>query len=264
MAPHEQARMRQAMQEDQVRIIGSPISPYVRKVLAACELKGIAVEIDPIVPFFGDDRFTEMSPLRRIPVFVDGDVTLSDSSVICQYIEDRWPANRLYPEDIAQRARARWLEEYADTRIGDVFIWRLFNNAVISPSVFGTKRDDELRSHAMAHEVPQIMDYLEAEMPSEGFLCGDLGIADFAVAPFFENLTWARCEPDWKRWPRTAAWRTRTLEASALGPLASIGAELARTPIPHHRDKLASLDMPLTEDTLMVATPRRGPMTVAI
>ena len=33
------------------------------------DLKGIAYQIDPIVPFFGNDRFTEISPLRRIPVY---------------------------------------------------------------------------------------------------------------------------------------------------------------------------------------------------
>ena len=48
-----------------MRIIGSYLSPYVRKVLACLELKGLAYEIDPIVPFLGDDRFTQLSPLRR-------------------------------------------------------------------------------------------------------------------------------------------------------------------------------------------------------
>ena len=63
-------------------IIGGPISPYVRKVLAACELKGVPYEVDPIVPFFGDDRFSELNPLRRVPVLIDDQVSLSDSTVI--------------------------------------------------------------------------------------------------------------------------------------------------------------------------------------
>ena len=68
-----------------VQIIGSYISPYVRKVLVCLDWKGIAYEIDPIIPFMGDDRFSQLSPLRRIPVFRDERVTLTDSSVICQY-----------------------------------------------------------------------------------------------------------------------------------------------------------------------------------
>src|SRR5688500_16269072 len=89
-----------------VQIIGSYISPYVRKVLAVLDLKGIAYEIDPIVPFFGDDRFTKISPLRRIPVYSDGKVTLCDSTVICEYLEDRHPTPALYPREPADRARA--------------------------------------------------------------------------------------------------------------------------------------------------------------
>ena len=76
-------------------IVGSYLSPYVRKVLACLEIKGIAYEVDPIVPFFGDDRFSKLSPLRRIPVLVDGDLVLTDSSVICQYIEDLQPSPAL-------------------------------------------------------------------------------------------------------------------------------------------------------------------------
>ena len=54
-----------------VKIIGSYLSPYVRKVLVFLHAKGIPYQIDPIVPFFGDERFTALSPLRRIPVLID-------------------------------------------------------------------------------------------------------------------------------------------------------------------------------------------------
>ena len=105
---------------DRVRIIGSYLSPYVRKVLVCLHLKGVPYEIDPIVPFMGGDRFSTLSPLRRVPVLVDDGVTLADSTVICQYLEDRHPQPAVYPRDVADRARARWLEEFADTRMGDV------------------------------------------------------------------------------------------------------------------------------------------------
>ena len=72
-------------------IIGGPVSPYVRKVLAACEMKGVPYQVDPIVPFFGDDRFSELNPLRRIPVYIDDQVSISDSTVICEYLDERYP-----------------------------------------------------------------------------------------------------------------------------------------------------------------------------
>jgi glutathione S-transferase len=81
-----------------ITLIGSYVSPFVRKVLVCLDLKQLEYCIDPITPFFGDDRFERLSPLRRVPVLIDDLVTLSDSSVIVQYLEDRYPERyRLYP-----------------------------------------------------------------------------------------------------------------------------------------------------------------------
>ena len=49
-------------------VIGNYLSPYVRKVLVCLELKGIPYRIDPIAPFVGNEDFSRLSPLRRIPV----------------------------------------------------------------------------------------------------------------------------------------------------------------------------------------------------
>ena len=168
-----------------VHIVGTYLSPYVRKVLVVLHLKGIAYDIDPIVPFMGDDRFSRLSPLRRIPVLRDGEVTLADSSVICQYLEERHPEPALYPRDIAQRARARWLEEFADTRMGEVFIWRLFNQLVIRRFVWGEETDRELLERTLAEDVPAVLDYLESELPPAGYLFGDLSIADVPNLLYF-------------------------------------------------------------------------------
>ena len=70
-AREAEQRQKETPWREPVQIIGSPISPYVRKVLVCLELKKLDYEIDPIVPFFGDDRFSQLSPLRRIPVLID-------------------------------------------------------------------------------------------------------------------------------------------------------------------------------------------------
>src|SRR5262249_401638 len=94
--------------------------------------------------FMGDDRVSAVSPVRRIPVLMDDRVTLADSSVICQYLEDHYPTPALLPADIGQRARTRWLEGYADTRMGEGFIWRLFNPVTINPLLGGEPTDQEI------------------------------------------------------------------------------------------------------------------------
>jgi len=245
-----------------VLVIGSYLSPYVRKVLACLELKGLAYEIDPIVPFLGDDRFTQLSPLRRVPVLIDDRVTLSDSSVICQYLEDRYPAPALYPEDVADRARARWLEEYADSRMGDVFIWGLFNHAVIEPAVWGTPRDLEAIKRIVAEDVPPVLDYLETQLPAEGFLFGSPGLADISIAVFLRNAAFARYKVDPTRWPRTAGFVDRVLAQECLAKLAPYEAVMLRTPIPGQRAALTAAGAPVSAETVGGTEPRRGVMRV--
>lgn len=243
------------------QIIGNPVSPYVRKVLAACAIKGVGYALDPIVPFLGDERFTAVSPLRRVPVYADDMVTLCDSSVICQYLEDRWPSPSLYPADIAARARARWLEEYADTRLGDVAVWKLFYPAVLAPVVFGAERDADARAKTLAEDVPDVCGYLEAQAPADGFLCGELSIADIALAVHFANMEWARAPLDAARYPKLGAWLERTLAATPLGRLKDVGAQLIRVPPQAQRAKLDEFGIAVMDTTVSGTKPRKGPMT---
>jgi glutathione S-transferase len=244
-------------------IIGGPISPYVRKVLAVCELKGVPYRLDPIVPFFGDDKFSELSPLRRIPVFVDDQVSLCDSTVICEYLEERYPNPAVLPSGASERARARWIEEFADTRFGGVAVWKIFYHAVVLPFVFGKERETDKIARAVAEDLPQVMDYLEGLAPAERFLFGEPSIADISVAAFSCNLRWARSAPDAARWPKSCAWFERTLALPAVAKVTRYGDSLMRTPPAEQRQALADLGVALTETTLATRKPRRGPMATA-
>jgi glutathione S-transferase len=241
-----------------VTVIGTYLSPYVRKVLVTLHLKGIPYEIDPIIPFFGDDRFTAASPLRRIPVLIDDEVTVCDSSVICQYLEDRYPAVAIFPKSIADRARARWLEEYADSHMGDIFIWRLFNQVAITPFVWGKPTDQEILQKTLTIDIPGVLNFLEAELPPQGFLFGDLSIADISIASFFRNAKFSRYTVDAAQWPRTAAFVDRVLTLDCFTHLQAFEDKLTRTKIPEHRATLTSLGAPLTPDSFGTATPRRS------
>jgi glutathione S-transferase len=248
--------------KDRVTVVGSYLSPYVRKVLVCLHRKGVPYEIDPIVPFLGDDRFSRLSPLRRIPVLIDGDVTLSDSSVICEYLEERHPEPALLPRGAAARARARWLEEFADTRMGEVFIWGLFNQVAINPFVFGQPTDPEVLRRTLEEDVPHVLDYLEGELPESGFLFGEPGIADVSIATFFRNAAFARYSVDASRWPRTAGFAERTLTLEEFARLRPFEERCLRTPPVKHRDALAELGAPLTAETYGTDAPRRGLMRI--
>src|SRR6476661_1494273 len=200
-------------------IIGSYVSPYVRKVLACMNLIGLPFEVDPITPFYGNDEFERLSPLRRIPVLIDGDFTASDSSVICAYLDEAYPGHPLFPAGPKDRARARWLEEFADTRLGDVFIWGLFYQKIVHPLVWGEPGDAARIEKSLNEDIPAVLDYLERELPAEGFLFGDIGVADISIASFFRNGAYAGFSVDAKRWPTTAAYVERTLAHPCIADL---------------------------------------------
>lgn len=244
-----------------VTLIGSPVSPYVRKVLAVCAIKGVGVELDPISPMMGNDDFERLSPLRRVPVWLEGDLTLCDSSVIVQYIEETRPGPSLWPADPALRAKARWLEEFADTRLFDVLGWRLFFEIALKPRFFGTEADPAVVRKAREVELPQVLDYLEGLMPETGFLFGALSIADLSVAPAFANAGAVQVNVDPARWPRLAAWLERVEAETPLGPLNAMARTLMRTPLHAHRGRLPEFGLAAATRCWASDAPRRGPMT---
>ena len=243
-----------------VRIIGSYISPYVRKVLACLNLKGIAYEIDPITPFFGNEEYERLSPLRRIPVLIDGDFAVSDSSVVCAYLDEAYPERPLLPSDPKDRARARWFEEYADTRLGDVFIWGLFYQKVVGPMVWNDPTDEERVARTLAEDIPHALDYLETQLPEAGFLFGDIGLADVSIASFFRNAAYVGFEPDAARWPRTAAFVSRTLAHPCIATVLPFEDVQRSAEIRHRRQALLDAGAPLTAETMGLREPRRGMM----
>ena len=245
-----------------ITIIGSFVSPYVRKVLACMNLKGLAYEVDPITPFFGGDEFERMSPLRRIPVMIDGDAVVSDSSVICAYLDEAYPGRPLLPASPADRARARWLEEYADTRLGELFIWSLFYQRIVRPMVWGEPGDQARIDRALNEQIPAALAYLERELPERDFLFGEIGLADVALACFFRNADYAGFAPDPARWPRVARLVGEALDHPAIASLKPFEDVQRGTDVKGRRQALLDGGAPLTQRTWGPREPKRGMMAL--
>jgi glutathione S-transferase len=241
-------------------IIGSYVSPYVRKVLACMNLKGLTYQVDPITPFFGNDEFRRLSPLCRIPVLIDGDFSVSDSSVICDYLDEAYAGHMLLPAAPKDRARARWLEEFADTRLGDLLIWSLFYQRVVKPLVWAEPADEARVQKALDEDIPNALDYLEGELPAEGFLFGKIGVADIAIASFFRNANYAAYNIDASRWPRTATFVERALGHPCLAALLSFEDVQRNASIKGRRQALLDAGARLTGTSYATGEARRGMM----
>jgi len=243
-------------------VIGSFVSPYVRKVLACLELKQVPYQVDPITPFFGNDEFGRLSPLRRIPVLLDGDTVVNDSSIICAYLDETRGGHPLYPADAANRARARWIEEYADSRLGELTIWGLFYQKFVRRMVWNEPADEDRVREVIDNGLPNALDQLEAMLPRDGWLFGEIGVADIAVASFFQNAAYAGYAIDPERWPVSAAFVDRVLAHPVLQKLGAWEAIQLSTTISGRRQALLEAGAPLTATTWADRTPRRGVMTL--
>lgn len=241
-----------------VTVIGSYLSPYVRKVLVCLHIKNVEYQIDPIIPYFGNDEFTKISPLRRIPILIDPNVTLADSTAICEYIDEACEGPPLLPKEPALRARSRWLEEFADSRMGDVFIWRYYNQLVIRKRVWKRPPDQAILEKAVNDEIPGILDYLESQVPGGQYLFGDIAVADIAIASFFRNAHFAGFELDSSRWPRTASFVEHVFAHPGFSRLRTFEDLMMSVPIEERRSALTNAGAPLTTETMASPEPRPG------
>lgn len=187
-----------------MKIYGTPISPYVRKACVALELKGLEYEREDVFPGTRTPEYLAISPLGKIPAFEDGDLVMCDSNVIVEYLEERYPEIPIRPEGIAQRAKARWLEEYGSV-LFDPCARAIFMEQMTKPFTTGEAPDPGVVKHGIDNLVPPVFDYVESQLPSEGFLFGEMGIADVALVSPIINATYTDFEVDGDRWPKLRA-----------------------------------------------------------
>lgn len=189
-----------------ITLYGAPLSPFVRKVRLFLLEKGIDYQLEIITPFGQPAWYRELNPLGRIPAMRDGDFTLADSSVICQYLEEKHPELApLYGRDAQQRARVRWLEKYADYELAPLTTFCVFRNRALKPTM-GQPCDEAAVQAALQDKLPQHFNYLEKTLgDAEYFVGGELTLADLALCCQLINMEHGTELLDSGRWPALAA-----------------------------------------------------------
>lgn len=75
-------------------------SPYALSVFVSLKVKGIDFELRTLDLSVGQNTgadYVAASLTARVPTLVDGDFSLSESSAICEYLQDRFGGAPLYP-----------------------------------------------------------------------------------------------------------------------------------------------------------------------
>ena len=201
-----------------MKIYGVNLSPFVRKVMAICSIKGLEYEHVMVMPGGATPEYLKISPLGKVPAFEDGDLAVSDSSVICEYLEEQYPGTGVLPAAPADRARSRWLEEFADSRLVESVAPFFFERKVKKLMGLG-EPDEEKLTRLAAEEIPKCLDYLESQLPASGFLFGDIGIADVAICSPLISGGYAGYNVDASAYPKTAAFLERVKSDPAIAPV---------------------------------------------
>jgi glutathione S-transferase len=201
-------------------VYGANLSPFVRKVRVALAEKGLDYQLEQVTPFAPPPDFLAISPLKRIPAFRDTDRpepnALADSSVICDYLEHKYPQKPLYPGDPYLRARALWFEEYADSAVAQAVGAGLFFERVVKKIIRG-QTDESVCQSTLKEKLPPLFDYLDKEIGDRQFFVGDaFSIADVAIGSMFVTFRHCGEDVDPARWPKLAAYVRRIHERPAF------------------------------------------------
>lgn len=203
-----------------LKIYGALLSPFVRKVRAVLAEKNVEYELIPQNPFDKSEELLKRSPLGRIPALEDeSGRALADSSVIAEYLEERFPSPALFPRDPYDRARVRWFDEYADGGMAPSLTGKIFFQRVINAKLMRKTPDEALVRSALA-ELPAYFGYLERELAgNEYFVANGFTLADLSVACQLVNLGHAGVEVDASAYPALARWFGRVAARPTLAAL---------------------------------------------
>ena len=91
-------------------------SPFARKVHLLLLEKNLPFEKHIVDLSARTERFVAISPLGKVPVLQDDDGTvIFDSTVIAEYLEDRYPEPPMFGRGVQQRLMHRQVDELGDT-----------------------------------------------------------------------------------------------------------------------------------------------------
>jgi glutathione S-transferase len=199
-----------------LKIHGVPFSAHTRKVIIAALEKGIPYEIVPVIPLTPPPGWSELSTLGLIPAIQDGEFTLADSSVICQYLDRAYPGITLYPGDARQFARVLWIEEFVDGGLAPHVLRGLLMQRVFAPKFLGKAPDQALIHTSLTQMIPARLEYLEKSLSGDWFVANTFSIADITVASILMNFQFAGEVLDAASYPKLAHFMRSALARPAF------------------------------------------------
>ena len=231
----------------------SPCAQKVRIVLAEKHLDWEKRHVELADKENLSPPYLKLNPLGVVPTLVDDGQPVIESSIICEYLEDKFPEPGLRPENPHQRAQMRFWMKHVDIKVHPscgALQWPLLMadklkllseaemNAIIDKVVEKPRRERQRRLLKQGYDAPDIKDAvatyektiadMERILGNRDWLAGDqFSLADAAMAPYFQTLY----QFGWTDWylsrSNVASWYKRCMDRQSYqtGVAADFSAE---------------------------------------
>lgn len=163
--------------QNDVTLYSMVICPFAQRTRIHLELKGVEFELvnlDICRP--RPEEFLALNPSGQVPVLVNGDDVVSDSSIVSEYVEDAFPAPLPFGRTPVERAKVRTLVNYIDRS----FIPALY---ILMASSTPEERAERIEKSLLTWQ--WINNFLEKSGYDGNYVGERFGLAEVSVAPFF-------------------------------------------------------------------------------
>jgi glutathione S-transferase len=201
-----------------LKLYDFPESPYCQKVRIVLAEKDLSYDLVPVDLRASEQKrpeFLKMNPFGKVPVLIDEEVILYDSTIINEYLEDEYPHPSLMPAESGARARVRTLEDYAD----NAFI-PVTGQIMLELRKPEAERDAEKLANAR-QQVSRMLQVLDGTLNGKNWLVGNFTIADvaFAARAVIVSALGVEVDPSWKN---VAGWIQRLNQRASIHDLAGL------------------------------------------
>jgi glutathione S-transferase len=218
-----------------LRLYHVPLSPFCRKVRLVLAEKKMDVELIEERYWEQSTEFLRRNPAGKVPILRHEGALLTESTPICEYIEELNPEPSLIPKDAKARYEMRRLVSWFD----DKFHHEVTSNLLyerVNKKVSGQGFPDSNNIKEGARKIKYHLDYMAWLLEHRRWLAGDtMTLADFAAAAHLSSLDYIS-DVDWNRSSVVKDWYAKIKSRPAFRNILSD--QVSGFPPPRHYNDL--------------------------
>ena len=218
-----------------LRLYHVPLSPFCRKVRLVLAEKKMDVELIEERYWEQSTEFLRRNPAGKVPILRHEGALLTESTPICEYIEELNPEPSLIPKDAKARYEMRRLVSWFD----DKFHHEVTSNLLyerVNKKVSGQGFPDSKNIKEGARKIKYHLDYMAWLLEHRRWLAGDtMTLADFAAAAHLSSLDYIS-DVDWNRSSVVKDWYAKIKSRPAFRNILSD--QVSGVPPPRHYNDL--------------------------